>query len=359
MNTYTDNTTISGGPLTIGSAGQLGSGTYAANITNNTAFNYGSSAAQTLSGMISGTGSLTNSGSGTLTLSGTAANIYSGLTTVSAGTLTLNKTAGVNAVGGNIAVIGGTLSLSTSNQIPDSSSVAISGAGIWAQAVTETVSDVSVTGNGGRFNLGSGSAFTTASMELTNTGNGTALNTFYSLAANGNASILRVGSGGLTMDGASFSIGQSGNGFVPMLILNGNFTGVNTNYLLDPTTTSSRGTVDLGGGTRTFGVQGMTTIRPIIQNGGLTKTGAGTLTLSGANTYSGLTTVSNGTLVVNGSLAASSAVAVNSGATLSGIGVIGGPVVNNGTFAPGTNGLGTLIVSNTLALNSVAAPQRS
>jgi autotransporter-associated beta strand protein len=84
-NIYSGATTISAGTLTIGGSGSLGSGNYAATIANSGTFNYNSSAAQTLSGLISGTGSLGLNGAGTLTLS--AANSYSGGTTVSAGTL--------------------------------------------------------------------------------------------------------------------------------------------------------------------------------------------------------------------------------------------------------------------------------
>jgi autotransporter-associated beta strand protein len=95
-NTYTGNTIISNGTLNVGGAGQLGSGTYAGNIINNAAFNYASTANQTLSGIISGTGSLTNSGTGTLILSGT--NTYTGPTLIQAGTLLVNGSLGTNTV---------------------------------------------------------------------------------------------------------------------------------------------------------------------------------------------------------------------------------------------------------------------
>jgi fibronectin-binding autotransporter adhesin len=86
-------------------------------------------------------------------------------------------------------------------------------------------------------------------------------------------------------------------------------------------------------------------------DGGLTKLGGGTLTLGRANTFSGATAVSGGTLVVSGALAGG-AVTVASGATLGGYGTIGGPVtvLSGGTLALGAS-IGTLSISNTLALN--------
>jgi autotransporter-associated beta strand protein len=68
----------------------------------------------TASGVISGTGTLSKQDGGTLTLSG--ANTYSGLTTVTGGTLKLNHTGGTTIpVTNNVTVSGGTLQIS-SNQ---------------------------------------------------------------------------------------------------------------------------------------------------------------------------------------------------------------------------------------------------
>ncbi|MET3514418.1 autotransporter-associated beta strand protein [Pseudacidovorax sp. 1753] len=105
-NTYTGSSTISGGTLQIGGAGSLGwngtSGAYAGAITNNATLQYSSTANQTLSGTITGTGSLVKDtgGSATLTLSSTG-NTYNGGTTVNAGTLALgadNALPGAGAV---------------------------------------------------------------------------------------------------------------------------------------------------------------------------------------------------------------------------------------------------------------------
>jgi autotransporter-associated beta strand protein len=90
-NTYSGQTTIAGGMLTIGGSGVLGNGNYAAPIINNGTLNYASAVAQTNSGVISGGGTLISSGSGTLTLAG--ANTYAGATTVSGGTLMIQRPA--------------------------------------------------------------------------------------------------------------------------------------------------------------------------------------------------------------------------------------------------------------------------
>ena len=100
-NTYTGNTTINSGTLTVSGAGQLGAGNYAADLTDNGVFNYNSSASQTLSGNVTGTGSLTVNGPGTLILSGT--NTYTGITSVNGGTLALGNA----LTSTNITVAGG------------------------------------------------------------------------------------------------------------------------------------------------------------------------------------------------------------------------------------------------------------
>jgi len=91
-NTFTGETTISAGTLQIGSAGSLGSGSYAADIADNGTFKYSSSANQRCPAtsaapalLIKDTGT-----SSTLTLSGI--NTFSGGTTINAGTLMANST---------------------------------------------------------------------------------------------------------------------------------------------------------------------------------------------------------------------------------------------------------------------------
>ena len=110
VNTYTGGTTISGGTLVIGGAGLLGGGSYAAAIANHGAFNYASSASQTLSGVISGSGALIDSGAGTLTLSGV--NTYTGATTINAGTLAVAGNGTIGASSNLTIAAGATLDVS-------------------------------------------------------------------------------------------------------------------------------------------------------------------------------------------------------------------------------------------------------
>ena len=123
-NTFTGSTAISSGTLQIGGSGQLGSGSYAANITNAGTLEYSSSAAQTFSGVISGSGNLTkDTNASTLNLSGI--NTYTGNTTISAGTLQISGSGQLGS--GNYAgsiLNNGTLEYSSSAPRPSAESSA-------------------------------------------------------------------------------------------------------------------------------------------------------------------------------------------------------------------------------------------
>jgi autotransporter-associated beta strand protein len=127
-----------GGSDTIGTiTGSGGSVSLGANTLTTSA-----NTTSTFSGTLGGTGGgLTKSGSGTLELAGPSANTHTGTTTVSGGTLQLNKTAGVNAIAGAVSVGStATLLISESNQVADGAAVTLSGGTI--QRGTGTVSEV-------------------------------------------------------------------------------------------------------------------------------------------------------------------------------------------------------------------------
>jgi autotransporter-associated beta strand protein len=124
-NAFTGATTINpGATLTISGAGCLGATNtytnYAGAITDHGALNYASSANQILSGVIFGSGSLTQSGTGTLTLSN--ANTYYGGTTVSAGTLQITNT---GSILGNVTVSGGVLKLDNATALLPSATLTL------------------------------------------------------------------------------------------------------------------------------------------------------------------------------------------------------------------------------------------
>lgn len=111
-------------------------------------------------GAILSNGGLVKNGAGTMTLSGTASNTYTGDTVVNAGTLELNKTAGLDAVAGDIVVNGGTLLLGNSNQIVDNSAMTLAGGTFDSGGNSETLDtltlDASSTidmGNAGTINF--------------------------------------------------------------------------------------------------------------------------------------------------------------------------------------------------------------
>ncbi len=140
-----------GVPIGSGTLGitEAGSATFSGNILNNTAatFTAASGGTATFSGAISGAGTLSKTGIGTVTLSGASANTFTGMTTVSAGTLQLNKTSGTAAVAGNVAVASGaTLLLSASDNVANTAAVTLSGGTITrGSGVSEVFGNLNLT----------------------------------------------------------------------------------------------------------------------------------------------------------------------------------------------------------------------
>ncbi|MFM7649076.1 MAG: beta strand repeat-containing protein, partial [Cyanobium sp.] len=132
-NLVTTNAPTGTGTLGISEAGTA---TFSGNIANSTAATLTavSGGTATFSGAISGAGSVTKTGLGTVTLSGGSANTFTGTTTVSAGTLQLNKTAGITALSSTNIIVSkvdndnrATLLLSASGQVADTTAVTLSG----------------------------------------------------------------------------------------------------------------------------------------------------------------------------------------------------------------------------------------
>ena len=95
---YAGGTTIAAGTLQLGNGGT--SGSIAGNVTNNGILAFNRSDAATFAGVISGTGAVEQNGTGTTVL--TAANSYTGGTTINAGTLQLGNGGTSGSIVGNV-----------------------------------------------------------------------------------------------------------------------------------------------------------------------------------------------------------------------------------------------------------------
>ena len=176
--------------FTVGGAQALtlsGNGTLSGNRT----LTVSNSATTTFSGALGGgTNALTKAGAGTLFFSGATANTYTGTTTVNEGTLTLAKTAGINAIAGDIVVgTGGNVSVNANNQIADSSDVTVnSNSSFNLNGFSERIAEFDVAGTVG---LGAGT-LTVNSVELI--GNSDVSSLGGSLVLLGNATTVASGS---------------------------------------------------------------------------------------------------------------------------------------------------------------------
>jgi fibronectin-binding autotransporter adhesin len=299
-NTYTGGTLVDpGATLQIGD-NSIGGSVQGA-IADNGTLIFDRSDIDVVANVISGTGGLVSGGVGTTVL--TAADTYTGGTTITVATLQIGNGGTTGSIVGNVTD-NGTLAFDRSDTTNFGS--VISGRG-------------GVTAVGGTTVLTAADTFAGA----------TAIDTGATLALGPSGSI--AASSGVA-DNGTFDVSAASAPQVTSLSGSGN-------VLLGSQTLTLTNATDTFSGV----ISGM---------GGLTLTG-GTQTLSGTNTYTGPTTVGGGTLVVNGSIATSSGVSVQSGATLGGTGTVSSvTLASGGTLAPGSAGAGTLNVNGTVAFAS-------
>jgi autotransporter-associated beta strand protein len=270
-NTYLGPTVISTGTLQIGNGGTIGSlGTGA--VTDNSMLVFNRSDNITVANDISGSGTLTQAGSGTLTLTGT--DTYTGVTTISSGTLALSGSHGIMA----------------SSSVADNAVFDISQAA--SSTLIKSLSGSGTVALGGR--------------QLTIT--------------NGTGQVSTGVFSGVIQDGG---IGGGTGGSVAISGGSEAFTGSNT---YTGTTTIAAGaslyiglntaTGSLGGGAVTdngflaYARTAATTLANVISGSGeLDQLGSGTLTITAADSYTGRTLIDTGTTLAlsgAGSIAASS-----------------------------------------------------
>lgn len=391
---------VSAGTLQIGADGVIGS--LSGNLTNLGALVFNRRTDLSHAGIIAGTGTITKQNTNTLTLS--AANTYSGLTTVSAGTLRMGNASALGSVGaGTTVTSGGTLDLNGFSV--GTEAITVNGAGAGGKgAVVNTgpsqinaIRTLNLTGNttlggsnrwdvratSGQGTLGSagqphgltkvgpntiglnnvnvdpalGNVFVLQgelSVEQVTTGLGNpassvtvssnATLTLYSLAA-------PLNKGAVLADGGKLSHNGPGSGGV--------------NSTLSGLLTLSNGMALVENLSPLYSLQLNSTVTGA---GGLNKLGNGLVQLNAVNDYTGNTIVSAGTLKLGPSagLAATPFISIADGAVfdvsslgggfvlaagqgLGGNGSVLGNVIANGTISPGTS-IGKLTLTGNLML---------
>ena len=313
-NTYGGATTVSAGTLLVGDAGALGSaagtlvaaggtldlGGNAVTRTGTIQFTGGTVQNGTLSNStvafdgrtgtvsagLAGTAGLTKSTTGLLTLSGS--NTYSGVTTISSGTLqfvsptalyggdTANWTAANVSTGSGATLV---VSVGPSNFTTGNVSTLLTNLGGLGGAVSNNGLQA-----GSRIGFDTstaGGSFTIADVIQDSTGPG-----------GGAIGLQQIGSGTLVLTAANSFTGNIAVGG-PRLVVGG------AGQLLGTTGTYA-GSIAVTNGTLEYAsTAGSTLSGAISGTANLVKSGAGTLTLTGASTYVGTTTVSAGTLALS------------------------------------------------------------
>ena len=351
-NTFTGIITIDAGsgPLSIGGAGQLGSGSYAGNIAlSGGTFSYDSSANQTLSGVISGVGSLVLNGPGTLRITNSG-NSYSGPTIINSSTL-VGKPGSVNSAvltmnGGTFDLNGNTVQLVSLNGVAGAQIVNNGGGaftlhvGVNSPATPGAFAGVIADGTGAL-------SFTTRQT------NGTL---FTLSGANTFSGVTTITAGGFLKLAHSQAIQNSTLASAVGVVFDSSVSShvfiigqMNVGDMVLQDNAANNVALMVGNNNKSNTYSG------IFSGGGsLTKIGIGRLILSGPNTYTGATVVSNGNLWIDGGIVSSTTVKTN--ATLGGSGGIGGAVTveAGGTLYPGNSGVGTLTASSNLTLNAAS-----
>ena len=367
-NTYSGGTTLTAGTVSVGAASNLGTGgiltfnggtlqVTGTSLTSlsGTGHTAAFTAAKTVSLDINNaantftvdsvlnqtTGGFTKLGAGTAILN--QANTYTGVNTLTAGTLSVGATANLGAAGAGLTFNGGTLQITGTgltnftgigHTVTFTNNTSV-GLDINNAANTFTVDKVLALGTGGFTKLGAG----TATLSLANTYTGTTKVSAGTLSISGPGTLgvaapLTLAGGTLDLGGTSQTVAAvnitaaaaSGN-----TIQNGSLTGlVNTTY----TASNASGNAIVAANLLVSGTAGVT------------QSGAGTLTLSGNNTYTGATTLTNGTV--------SAGVTANLGAAAAGLTFNGGNLQITGTTLTNFTGIGhavTFTAAKTVGLD--------
>lgn len=322
-NTYTGTTIIAPGcTLRVGAGGSVGS--IVGNIVNNGTLIIDRGNAYTISGVISGSGTLIKEGAGTLTLTG--ANTYTGETQINAGTLR----AGSGSAVGTVALgtqINSSATFDINGQMLGAEEFILNGGTMVNNGVdqVDAVQKVRVIANsfiGGttrwdvrNLSTADGYVIINSPFTLTKQDANTIIFVRGTITNNGsvviNNGVLSLQTNPAFAGTGSYTVNNSGTlnviSFGGPTVLTNNVN-VNNGARIGSTdnlggNSSIAGTVTLSGSSTINTTVGFDISGVIAGTGNYIKTGTGTLTLSGNNTYSGSTTVNDGVLKLNSSTA--------------------------------------------------------
>ena len=354
-NVYTGNTTVAQGTLQIGTGGAttLDGGTYAGGIANSGSLIFNSSSGQTLSGIISGPGSLTKTGTGQVIINN--ANTYSGATVVNGGKLTLGNGATIKNSTSVTVTSPGLLGIGTGSESGQfAAGVVIQGTG----GVSDEINNANTAISLDRANTYTGQTtwgsrgIINAGVVSTYDGNGNQLTGAFGVNSNinfnGQQGELNLnglsnqvgsltgsvgGGGGVQLRGATITIGGDGT--------NASTAGpISNNYLPG---TDSNGT----------GVSGQAPGGNVIKIGGGTQTFSSTTNL---NSYEGTTTIKGGVLstpVLGTSGFVAPATSTFNGTSTVTVSSTAGLVVGMNIFEVRATGAGTTITAINAGANTI------
>lgn len=303
-----------------------------------------------------GTGTLTKAGTGTLTLAG--ANSYSGLTTVSAGTLVVAHDSALGTTAGATSITAGATLQLTGDRTIGNEALTIRGAGVGSAGAVRHVSGTSSWA--GNITIAAASTIAAEAGSLTFSGDFTGANgrnltfigagdiTVNGTISNGTSALLKDGSGTLTLTGSSANVYSGGTSIADGTLQLGKTAGLNalgtgavtvgdgvgpassahlvllaSNQIANNTTVTlnsdgrfglngfteainiigGTGVIDLGsGGHLTVGANNGSSAfgGSITGTGDFTKQGSGAFTLNSDLNLAGTFTLAGGTLALNG-----------------------------------------------------------
>jgi autotransporter-associated beta strand protein len=371
---------------TVNITGTLGPSAITVNSDSNYVF--------TSSGKITGLTGLAKSGSGTLTITNTGGNDFTGAINITAGTLKAGVATALGATNG-ATVITNTGALDVGGFNLGAEPIIVSGAGSGSGAIL----------NSGAAALNALQYVTLAAnttfggpnrWDIRANTNGSLAGNGYTLTKTGTNDIYLVGLGNTALGNIQIQQGRIGvqdstllgtGGILTLASGSGldfwlaTMTNTKSISMTNATISSSSGINVYGGPITLNQTETFTATTPLILSGalngpgGLLKLGASNLTLTASSGYTGNTTISNGVLALTGTAAitassnidlavagaqldpsalAGGTFALSNGQTLKGIGSVKSNLVAGAgsTVAPGESAIGTLTVSNNLALQS-------